>query len=132
MKGRVELKKIKFRAWSKQTNKMYTFEELEKMDVSGYLNFYTLVKGDYANYIPSQYTGLSDKNGKEIYEGDIVRYKQRNLEKAFGINDGGDDFVLKYRKIEFHDQSFNVPAGFIKELEVIGNIYETIEQEENQ
>ncbi|AZU61011.1 YopX family protein [Neobacillus mesonae] len=71
-----------------------------------------------------QFTGLRDSRGQEIYDGDIVRYWQRNLEKAFGMVGDGNDFELKTRKIKYSNQSFNVPSGFIKELQVIGNIYE--------
>jgi hypothetical protein len=37
----------------------------------------------------------------------------------------GEDYIEKTREIKYSGQSFNVPQGFIKDLEVIGNIYET-------
>lgn len=80
------------------------------------------------SYILLQYTGLKDGNGMEIYEGDIVQFEQRNLEKAFGYDGSGDmDYTKHKRTIKWGVQAFNVPGGFIKNLEVIGNIYQNPE-----
>ena len=75
-----------------------------------------------------QYTGLKDKNGKEIYEGDIVIYKWINMEKFKVIYDDKEAlFSLEPLDIGRKD-IWNI--GFFKsnmknhKLEVIGNIYE--------
>jgi hypothetical protein len=112
------MRKIKFRAWDgKEFYNPILSEGLMFRSFRDFEDF------DDADDVLMQYTGLKDSNGNEIFEGDIVRYKQRNLEAAFGMAEG-DDYIEKTREIKFTDQSFNVPAGFIKDLEVIGNIYE--------
>ena len=75
---------------------------------------------DCRNFQVMQYTGLKDKNGKEIYEGDIVKYKNYN-----GFS------VIRYKKGSFFFYGvslihflFNVKE---KEVEIIGNIFENPE-----
>ena len=64
------MREIKFRAWD-SFNKIMMFSESY---ISVLLAYYLKGKQPPSGIL-MQYTGLKDKNGKEIYEGDIVRWK---------------------------------------------------------
>lgn len=69
-------------------------------------------------------TGQKDEGGKMIYPGDEIEYEERNLSQAFG-GGNGPDFIRQKRIISIAKGRHNVPSGFIKNLKVIGNSYET-------
>ena len=125
------MREIKFRAWDTHFKEMIYPNHDSWSDVfwcnnekvhAGYPN--EELGGDWIEMPIMQYTGLKDRNGKEIYEGDIVR------------SGGSTSGIVEFYRGAFNAHYFG-ESGDIQEewedplhmhiLEVIGNIYENPE-----
>ena len=115
------MKEIKYRAYSKRTKKVYhvlaiffyqKVVKLSKICGSG-ISFLEQLD----DVVLMQYTGIKDKDGIEIFEGDIVRYFRNEL-AVIVYRDGGVDI----RSLSWGDcEPLQRRLG---EIEVIGNIYQ--------
>lgn len=149
------MREIKFRAWLKNKKEMIYpllgMRFLEDVDTGGVysIQFFkdredqatrldeeSISRDDEKKFELMQFTGLKDKNGKEIYEGDIFTEGQERMDSFGTIN-----FVVVWHE-KFGQWGFNQPNNPDKELrgiqpfyyngsfydskrfEVIGNIYE--------
>jgi uncharacterized phage protein (TIGR01671 family) len=122
------MREIKFRGYDEE-NKCWRYGHLFET-VEGIRRCYNIVEGREVKYYVSpesigQYTGLHDKNGKEIYEGDILREQYGYDETPYNYH------VVKIGKSE--DVRYCVSAGrnvfvdVIESLEICGNIHENPE-----
>ena len=122
------MREIKFRAWH-EVRKLMIYPHYLELEKDGYARPWVGVPGRNGtgyNTNLMQYTGLKDKNGKEIYEGDITKYKDRM---------GTIVSVIKWidREGRFYGERIgnfaqNSHMCWIAEhTEIIGNIYENPE-----
>lgn len=124
-------REIKFRAWDKKRKRYAKVIQTTNQGWKGYRDKTYITNGIMcfskwvlSRFIIEQYTGLTDKNGKEIYEGDIVKMPDWQVKP-------------KYEKVRFAKLScgfepfvcgcFECIAPDGEEVEVIGNIHENPE-----
>ena len=115
---------IKFRVWDKRETKgMHTQNMLYDAQLHDFWEDFV----DYPGYELMQYTGLTDKNGKEIYEGDIIIDTQKQkYEIIFYENHARYDLKVcgenKLSQTSYFTQIYEK-----KHIEVIGNKFEHAE-----
>lgn len=124
---------IKFRAWYMPFGKYGAMQEMVFRRASHIL---ALAEMEPEKYIPEQFTGLTDVNGKEIYEGDIVQpvsyYVHLKRGKPFEVKK--DNYIYgKWMANDVSSKEFRVDGcWFNNEIQKIGNVHENPELLEDE
>ncbi|WP_273478641.1 YopX family protein [Ignavigranum ruoffiae] len=124
----------KFRAWDKEHNEWFDDYGVFRLALLKNGEIIMLYAGNYRGYADEVEvdlsTGLFDKNGKEIFEGDIL---STDLERPYLVVERHNTYFL-YQcndgKEDYYDTMLSVREKHIEQdmtVEIIGNIYENPE-----
>jgi uncharacterized phage protein (TIGR01671 family) len=128
------MREIKFRAWDIEFERWARPEDISIQGdgqawidrrASDYGDVIDTIDGSEQGAIIEQFTGLHDSKGREIYEGDIVRYSNRTESGVAKISSWiGNNLYFEW--INSPESPTNADIfGCAEELEVIGNIHES-------
>lgn len=134
------MRDIKFRGYSKELEKWIYGFSISDFNNLGEKTIYILDISDFnqdcinwrcqlievGNGSIGQYTGLHDKNGKEIYEGDILKFSDVDT-AIVEWNNEYSSFIVKPIQDYYFDSEILGHATEYSEVEVIGNICENKE-----
>jgi len=127
-------RELKFRAWDKKRKRM-------RFDLPAFYFIKTMEEPlDRENFEVMQYTGLLDKNGKEIFEGDLIRhywvdeYKGTSLDRREVIERVPGGFINRPLNDKEKKTDYSLVHADNWNFEVIGNVWENPEllEEEKQ
>ena len=119
---------IKFRAWDKKTKEYFHISELwnsgtnpECFNFDGWTDNFGN-KGRLKDIVIEQFTGLKDANGKEICEGDIVKFSYKYAQPKISqvIVECGNSYILGEDLATGNEM---LVSDHINEIEVIGNVH---------
>lgn len=116
------MRENKFRAWDRNTETLCNVARIDwSIGFDGHPAIYCVDRGwvtHSSDYILEQFTGLRDKNGREIYEGDILRMENQPHETGV-VEFSGNGYWIKEEFANY------IPAESM--CEIIGNIHENPE-----
>lgn len=122
------MRDIKFRAWDKNRESMWSPDYFKlRQDASRYYIVTTTGHGSIHDVELMQYTGLKDKNGVEIYEGDILSDQDSMAKPSVEVYWHSDAASWWAKDIETPNSKGTNLFHFHRWCEVIGNIYESPE-----
>ena len=112
------MRQLKFRVWDTRDNEfayvddLYWFEE----------NFVH----DSEDVLIQQWTGIADKNGKDIYEGDILNFAVHcRIDRITSyIKNAEVRYSTEYLQYVFGEEDWSLMDSIPETIEVVGNIYE--------
>ena len=123
------MREIKFRAWLKEDKKMVNVEtmdfadkSMQYLEKSEIVNAYLLRRVSFDDVELMQYTGVKDKNDKEIYEGDILFFRDENTKYVVVWQDTA--FIIKSIEIRKYSEKMCWLDDTEICCEIVGNIYE--------
>ena len=121
------MREIKFRAWDRFKQRWSNYkindDTVYFMDKNTGV-WYGSYNKRYKDFNLMQYTGLKDKNNKEIYEGDIL--SDGNNKKLYKVIFENGSFRAEFEG-DFEEYSFDLIDVVAQGCEVVGNIYENPE-----
>ena len=122
------MREIKFRAWDKDNFEMFTYDNIGDvifgLENDGTVSLFICDSGETPNVEIMQFTGLLDRDGIEICEGDIAVWYVNDVQRIGEIFYTGQAFDMQNNASGYGYIGWDALRG---EMEIIGNIHENPE-----
>lgn len=122
------MREIKFRAWDKEQKEWVKYSITDNIPIFCHNTSRWRTDKAGERFVLSQYTGLKDKNNREIYEGDVI--KAISFARWIGVVEYSDEnsaFIFDDLDKKYRGDSIVFMSQFDQGFKILGNIYENPE-----